>query len=213
MSDRILSPCIYVIAGTNGAGKSSIAGAMFVQHGVEYFNPDEIAKSIQVSDPGLRPDEANAVAWSEGKRLLERAIAERSSYAFETTLGGRTIASLLETALSRGMDVRVWYVGLNSVELHLARVRARVARGGHAIPETLIRERYDRSRLNLIQLLPKLTEVRIYDNSAEADPHTDASPRLKMVLHMIRGKVIETCNLRKVPKWAKPILAAALKRK
>jgi predicted ABC-type ATPase len=66
--------------------------------------------------------------------------------------------------------VRVWYVGLSSPELHIARVRARVAKGGHDIPEPRIRERYDASRLNLIRLLPRLSELWVYDNSVEADP-------------------------------------------
>jgi hypothetical protein len=65
----------------------------------------------------------------------------------------------------------MWFVGLSSAELHMARVRSRVARGGHDIPEERIRERYDRSRINLIELMPRLTELKVYDNSFEADPH------------------------------------------
>jgi predicted ABC-type ATPase len=186
---------------------------MFMHQGVEYFNPDEAARSIRLANPGLSVDDANALAWNEGKRLLERAIAERCTYAFETTLGGQTITGLLESAISSGIEVRVWYVGLNGVELHLSRVRSRVARGGHDIPEHRIRERYDNSRLNLIRLLPKLTELRIYDNSEAADPYTGAGPKPKLILHMTRRKVVETCALGMAPEWAKPILAAALKRR
>ena len=93
-----------------------------------------------------------------------------STFAFETTLGGKTITALLERALGAGGEVRIWYVGLSTPELHLARVRARVARGGHDIPEAQIRARYDASRLNLIRMLPHLTELRVYDNSVEAVP-------------------------------------------
>ena len=64
----------------------------------------------------------------------------------------------------------VWYVGLDSVERHLERIRARVARGGHAIPEDQVRRRYDQSRLNLVRLLPGLAELHVYDNSADGDP-------------------------------------------
>jgi predicted ABC-type ATPase len=56
-------PCIYVIAGTNGAGKSSIAGAMFLRQGVEYFNPDEASRLILTSNPGITQLEANSAAW------------------------------------------------------------------------------------------------------------------------------------------------------
>jgi len=203
-------PCIYVLAGTNGAGKSSIAGAMVRQNGADYFNPDEAARRIRSANPGMTQSDANSAAWYEGKRLLERAIAERFSFAFETTLGGNTITALLQRALAGGLQVRVWYVGLSSPELHIARVQSRVERGGHAIPEAAIRNRYDRSRLNLIQLLPQLTELRLYDNSVEADPHAGAAPELKLILHMVQGQVVDSCSLALTAEWAKPIVAAAL---
>ena len=109
--------------------------------------------------------------------MLERAIAEGIDYAFETTLGGKTIVSLLEEAGSGGIEVHVWYVGLSSPELHVARVKARVARGGHDIPEEKVRERYGHSVLNLIRLMPHLTELLVYDNSEEADPSMGKVPR------------------------------------
>ena len=128
----------------------------------------------------------------------------------ETTLGGHTIAALLEKATLAGIEVRVWYVGLESPELHIARVRARVQKGGHDIPEAKIRERYARSIWNLIRLLPKLVEVFVYDNSEEADPHSCRAPNPKLILHARNGKTVATCNLKEAPNWAKPILMAAL---
>jgi len=119
------------------------------------------------------------------------------------------MTALLERALSTGLEVRIWYVGLASAELHLARVRARVAKGGHDIPAVQVRARYDSSRLNLIRLLPRLTELRVYDNSAEADPRAGVAPSPELILHMVRGKVVESCALGRAPGWAKPILAAA----
>lgn len=211
MAEAVEPPCIYVLAGTNGAGKSSIAGAMLLQQGTEYFNPDEAAKRILSANPTLSQIDANSIAWNEGKRLLERAIRARLNFAFETTLGGHTIKSLLESALAEGIHVRIWYVGLNSPELHIARVRARVAKGGHDIPEARIRQRYDSSRVNLMELLSTITELRVYDNSEEADPSTGSVPEPKLILHMMHGQVINACELLFVPDWAKPIVAAALK--
>jgi predicted ABC-type ATPase len=202
---------IYVLAGTNGAGKSSIAGATFRASGAEYFNPDEAAAAIRAASPGMTQAEANSQAWFEGKRLLEKAIAERLDFAFETTLGGNTITNLLEHALEAGIEVRVWYAGLSSPELHIARVRARVAKGGHDIPEADIRGRYDRGLLNLIRVLPRLTELRVYDNSDEADPNSGVAPRPKLVLHLDAGRIMNPGDLASTPDWAKPIVAAAMK--
>src|SRR5688572_5180363 len=122
---------IHVIAGVNGAGKSSIAGAAFRDFGGEYYNPDEAAARLRHANPGIPVPESNSIAWHQGRRLLERAIAERLDFAFETTLGASTIPRLLAHATSIGIRVHIWYVGLASPELHIARVRARVRAGGH----------------------------------------------------------------------------------
>ena len=184
---------------------------MFRRSGGDYFNPDEATARILAANPGLSATDANSAAWHQGKRLLERAIAERLDFAFETTLGGHTISALLHEALAAGIDVRVWFVGLSSPELHLARVRSRVARGGHDIPEEKIRERFNRSRINPIELMPRLTELRVYDNSVEADPHAGRTPQPTLILHSVKGRVVETVELSKTPQWAKAMLAAAIK--
>ena len=211
MAKPNLVPCIYVLAGTNGSGKTSIAGAMLSAENTEYFNPDEAAAGILAAQPEISQTEANSIAWHQGRRLLERAIAERLNFAFETTLGGRTIPALLKTALDAGLQVRVWFLGLGSPDLNIARVRARVAKGGHHIPESTIRERYDRSRLNLIRLMPKLTELRVFDNSDEADPDAGKAPEPMLVLRTARGRIVGSCDLADTPEWAKPIVAAAIK--
>ena len=204
------SACIYVLAGANGAGKSSIGGAVIRKMGADYFNPDEATRRIRSASPRLPERDANVAAWHQGKRLLEAAIASRLVFAFETTLGGNTMTSLLREALEEGVEVRMWYVGLATPELHIARVRARVARGGHDIPESKIRERYERSRVNLIRLLPHLTELRVFDNSVDADPASGKAPAPLLVLHMVNGAIAALCDLSRVPEWAKPIVAAAM---
>jgi predicted ABC-type ATPase len=183
---------------------------MLLRQGVQHFDPDAAARLIAARNPGISPFDANSAAWREGRRLLQRAIAGRLDFAFETTLGGRTITALLEQARDAGLEVRVWYVGLEGVDLHLARVRSRVARGGHDIPEATIRDRYDRGRLNLIRLLPKLTELRVYDNSEDGDPSHGVRPRPRLLLHLRKGKVVSSCPLPRTPEWAKAILAAAI---
>jgi predicted ABC-type ATPase len=202
---------IYVLAGVNGAGKSSLAGAAFRAHGGDYYNPDEAARALKAANAALTQTQANAAAWQHGRTLLERAIAKRLDYAFETTLGASTIPRLLAEAAAQGIEVRVWYAGLATPELHLARVRARVARGGHDIPEQTIRRRFEHSRLNLIQLLPALAALRVYDNSAEAEPAAGKAPAPMLVLHMEQGRILNLQDLPRAPGWAKPIVAAALK--
>ena len=204
-------PCLWVLGGTNGAGKSSIGGALLRQSGGDYFNPDEVAASILRRDRSLSREQANARAWALGVRLLDDAIRFGRDHCFETTLGGGTIAARLMRALDAGHEVRIWYIGLSSPELHIARVAARVRSGGHPIPEADIRRRYDGSRRNLILLLPRLTELRLFDNTVEADPKRGQAPKPKLLLDWREGRIRAPKNLARTPEWAKAIVAQALK--
>ncbi len=201
---------ITVLAGINGAGKSSVAGAWIREAGGDYYNPDEFTRQIVRQNPGIDPAQANALAWTHGKEYLERAIAVGTDFAFETTLGAKTISALLLRAAREGMTVKICFVGLASVDHHLRRVAARVAAGGHDIPENNIRERWENSRLNIVRLLPHLAEFVLWDNSAEAD-FTRTSPAPVLLLHVVHGKITAPKNLSATPEWAKPIVAAALK--
>ncbi len=203
-------PTIHVLAGVNGAGKSSIGESEFNRKGSPVFNPDAIARQIRTLHPDIDLTLANAHAWQIGKSLLEQAIAEGSDYRFETTLGGRTIAQLLERAAQSGHRLHVWFCGLASAELHLRRVRSRVAHGGHDIPEQKIRERWTGSRENLIRLLPLIDHLRLYDNSHEADPAEGRQPQPVLLLEMKRRNITAPADLSGAPDWAQPIIAAAI---
>lgn len=201
---------IVVLAGTNGAGKSSIAGAALRGSGGEYFDPEEATRRILASSPGLARNAANSIAWHESLDRLQRAIAEGSTYAFETTLGGNTVAATLRDAAQAGTAVRIFYIGLASVEQHVERVRRRVEQGGHDVPEERIRLRYDKSRKNLVKLLPYLAELVVFDNAAEADPAAGRVPQPLEILHVKAGRIEDFCPPNQVPDWCKPIVQAAL---
>ena len=203
---------IFVLAGVNGAGKSSVGGAALLQKKVDYFNPDLAARALLDANPGLAAEAANAQAWEFGRKGLERALAQGLNFAFETTLGARTIPQMLLDGARQGAQVHLWYAGLSSPQLHLQRVQARVAAGGHDIPEAKIRERYETSRASLIRLLPHLASLRVYDNSAEGDPKAGQRPQPLLLLYMDGGRIVSHIGLDQVPQWAKPVMAVALGR-
>jgi len=212
MDDRLVRKAVItLLAGVNGAGKSSIGGAFLRAQGAEYFNPDEAARSMMKAQPGLLQTQANSLAWREGKRRLEAAIEEGSHYVFETTLGGGSITDVLLKAALNGAELHLWYAGLESVELHLQRVSARVRKGGHDIPEKDIRRRWFRSRTNLIRLLPRAVTLRVYDNSRERDPESGLAPEPRLLLAIDKGRLSYPPKkaLSKTPEWAKPIILAA----
>jgi len=202
---------LFVLAGVNGAGKSSLGGAAIQASGAEFFNPDVVAARLREQQPGLSAEQANGLAWTLGRRGLEKALADGLTYAFETTLGGNSIAKLLLEGARNGAQVHVWFAGLATPELHLRRIAARVAAGGHDIPEAKVKERFDASRSNLVKLMPRLASLRLYDNSFEADPRAGKRPQPVLLLQMQAGRVVSHAPLRSVPAWAKPLLAAALR--
>jgi predicted ABC-type ATPase len=202
-------PLLYVLAGVNGAGKSSIGGYLLEQAGLAWFNPDSFARELMAAT-GCGQDDANAAAWQESVRRLDQAVAEGRNYAFETTLGGTTIAAKLKAA-AQSHDVAIWFCGLASPALHIARVRSRVAAGGHDIPEAKIRERCRTSLANLIALMPHLAHLQVYDNSTEAAPSEAVQDPL-LVMEMADGTLLwpsAPTDLRRTPEWAKPLLEAA----
>lgn len=202
---------IVVAAGTNGAGKSVIVGEFLASRAdATYFNPDLIAKAM-VDRDGLTLSEANVRAWALGFDLLNRSIERNQDFSFETTLGGNSITQALMRAAASGLDVYIFYVGLDSPDRHIARVAARVARGGHPIPAEKIRERYSKSLANLIKLLACASEVRVYDNSTES---TDGTPRARMVLSMSERRIVNPPIdelVATAPAWARPVVAAAIR--
>lgn len=207
-----MRPVLYVLAGVNGAGKSSIGGHLLGLADVTWFNPDTFARELKAAT-GCSQEEATGPAWAEGLRRLDLAIAEKRHYAFETTLGGRTIPARILTA-SRTHDVLMWFCGLASPELHLRRVRARVAAGGHDIPEARIRARYPNALRNLVALLPRLAHLQVYDNSAEA-PFGRGVPDPVLVMEMMSGRLVfppatDRDALARTPDWAKPLVEAAM---
>ncbi len=207
----MIRPVLLVLAGANGAGKSSIGGNLLERAGLAWFNPDAFAREWKTTT-GCTQQAANELAWREGLRRLDEAVESGSSHAFETTLGGRTIAARLRVAVS-SHDVEIWFCGLASPELHIARVRLRVVSGGHDIPDSTIRMRFTTAQRNLIELMPHLNFLRVYDNSAEAEHGVVPDPVL--VLEMAAGRLVwpaarDIEALAVASGWAKPLLEMAL---
>ncbi len=163
-------PQVIVLGGPNGAGKTTVsrkalAGVFQIS---AFVNADTIAAGLSAYNP-------ESVAMKAGRLMLTRLhelAAARASFAFETTLASRSFAPWLRGLMASGYEVHLLYVWLRSPELAVARVRARIANGGHAIPEETIRRRYSRSLSNFTRLYsPMVDQWRVYDNSGD-------SPRL-----------------------------------
>ncbi len=164
-TNRNAPPVIHIIAGSNGAGKTTFARQILPNTGVdEFLNADLIAA-------GLSPLHPETSVFEAGRLLLKRwhALASKGqSFAFETTLSGRTYADMLSTARQEGFVIRLTYLWIPSVNIALKRIRNRVKKGGHNVPEKDVRRRYPVSLRHFFQIyLPLADDAALWDVSVK----------------------------------------------
>ena len=158
---------IVIIAGPNGAGKTTFASEFLPREAgcPDFINADLIAR-------GLSPFAPEDAAFEAGKVMLSMMagrVKARRSFAFETTLSGLGYARSIPRWRRAGYHVKMIFLSLPSVELALARIRSRVAQGGHDVPETVVRRRFGRGLRNFEQIYRGLVNAWVlYDNSGPA---------------------------------------------
>ncbi|MEN1990798.1 zeta toxin family protein [Paenibacillus hubeiensis] len=156
------SPSMTVFAGTNGAGKSQLTSILQHQNpNVKVIDADAIAKTMK----HLPQNQADFAAGREAVKQVRECIKQGIDFSIETTLGGQNVLRQMEMAKAAGFSINMYYVGLNSVDLHIDRVAQRVAQGGHHIPEEDIRRRYQTSMENLPKAMRLADRTIIFDNS------------------------------------------------
>jgi predicted ABC-type ATPase len=139
-------PQIVIIAGPNGAGKTSFANKHFdkPRAGLAYLNADEIARDMAEA-AGLSQALRDVRAAKAMLRRMDALVADGASFVFETTLASLSYARKIPGWRRRGYAVGLIYLRLPDVAAAIARVRRRVAQGGHGVPEATIRQRFSRS--------------------------------------------------------------------
>ncbi len=156
---------IIIIAGANGAGKTTFARE-FLPHEANcpiFINADLIAA-------GLSPFAPETAAVRAARLMLDEIavrVRRRDSFALETTLSGLTYARSIPAWQRSGYQVKLIFLQLPNAELAIARVAARVAQGGHHIPDAIIRRRFARGWLNFNETYKKIVDSwLLYDNSS-----------------------------------------------
>jgi len=165
-------PNLYVIAGCNGAGKTTASYTILpeILDCKEFVNADNIAA-------GLSPFNPERVALEAGRIMLSRIhdlLEERADFAFETTLSTRSYVSLIKDAKEKGYDVTLLYLWLDSPDHAIKRVAKRVAKGGHHIPDDVVKRRYYRGIKNLIQLYTPLCDKWLVFDNMDVEPQVVA---------------------------------------
>ena len=177
-------PTIYLIAGCNGAGKTTFATEFLRKRAalVRFLNADEIAR-------GLSPLAPTQVALKGGRILLSEVkgcVAKRESFALESTLSGKTYLTLLKDARVKGYHLQLHYLRIATVADAIERIRQRVLQAGHHVPTEDVKLRFGRSLQNLVKsYLPIADQWVIWDNTSF--PATNiASSRTHTILQVQR---------------------------
>ncbi len=162
-------PNLFIIAGPNGAGKTTYA-RRFLNEELrigEFVNADLIAA-------GLSPFAPDKAAFEAGRLMLKRLrdlAARREDFSFETTLSGRAYAPLLREVRAAGYRIRLDFLWIPTLDLTRDRVKQRVAKGGHDIPDEVQQRRFHLGVRNLAELYrPLVNHWRLYENTGK-EPH------------------------------------------
>jgi len=161
---RRKAPNCYIIAGSNGAGKTTFATRFLPGYAkcINFINPDLIARGLSPFDPDR--------ALIRAGRLVSERIREmrdtRAEFAFETTLSGRAYLRVIADLRATGYRIHMFYLWIPGPELALLRIRERVEQGGHNVPARDVQRRFRRTLDNLLHLYrPHLDSLRLFDNS------------------------------------------------
>jgi predicted ABC-type ATPase len=181
--NELEKPSFWIVAGPNGSGKSTFYDRADIEgfgRSIWIINPDLLTGQI-CEQENLHREEANKAALDRIWNWLRASIRVHHTIGVETVLSTPKYRRLVKLAKSFGFEIRLLYVTLETAELNIERVRLRVAKGGHDVPEEKIRSRRQRSFKQLPWFLKSADLALIFDNSS-------SKPKL---IGRKRGGVIE----------------------
>src|SRR5215472_6488596 len=155
---------LYIIAGPNGVGKTTFARKFLPKYAncKNFVNADLIAQ-------GMSPFSPESAAMRAGRLMLTEIdlfSQKQVSFGFETTLSGRMYLNLVQRLKKKGYTVHLFFLFVEAVDVTLSRIRERVLKGGHDVPENVVRRRFDRSVRNFFhEYQPLVDSWYLFDNT------------------------------------------------
>jgi predicted ABC-type ATPase len=186
---------LWVLAGGNGAGKSTFYNRHLAKYGIKFVNADLIAKDIDSENPEDLSYQAATVAAKIRGDLISQGV----SFCFETVFSHQSKIDFLASAKANGYTIILVYIHLFDSSLNEARVKQRVSEGGHSVPTEKIHSRIPRTMQYIKTALSIVDEARILDNSSKENP-------FRQILVMKSGNFESKAD--PLPEWAKNLLPA-----
>ncbi|MBS9776144.1 MAG: zeta toxin family protein [Fusobacterium sp.] len=158
---------LYIFAGVNGAGKSTLYNSNIVTNLEKIFNnsvrinTDEIVRTF-----GDWKNEADQIKAARiAIKLRNECFKEGKSFNEETTLTGKSILKVIDKAEQLKYKIHLFYVSVDNPEIAKERIKNRVKKGGHHIPDKVVEKRYYESIENLQKIINKCDVIKIFDNT------------------------------------------------
>ena len=169
-------PELYIIGGCNGSGKTTISKQIlpYFLNIYEYFNADKIAYNLSP----FRQESVAIKAEKLMRKMLNYLCQNQVNFAFETTLSGLNYIRFLQQYQNKSYQINLIYLWLNNPQLAIARVKQRVASGGHNIPEDVIIHRYYRGQKKLIESYIPLCDTWVIFNNTNFPSQLIAEKRI-----------------------------------
>lgn len=184
---------LWVLAGGNGAGKSTFYNLYLAKYGIKFVNADLIAKDLDSENPeGLSYHAATLAA-----NIREDLISQGVSFCFETVFSHESKIDFLAQAKANGYTIILVYIHLFDSSLNEARVKQRISEGGHSVPIEKIHSRIPRTLQLIKTALSIVDEARILDNSSKDDP-------FQQIIVMKSGNYETKTD--PLPEWARDLL-------
>lgn len=185
---------IWILAGANGAGKSTFYNHYLRDYGIKFVNSDLIAKEINPNNPEKTSYNAASIAAVIRNDLISQGV----SFCYETVFSHESKIDFISQAKGMGYKVIMVYIHLTDPALNEARVYQRIAEGGHSVPSDKIYSRIPRVMKHIKTALTIVDEAWILDNSSEKE-------RFKQIAVMKSGKY--EIKVEPIPDWIKEILS------
>ncbi len=186
-------PQLWVLAGGNGAGKTTFYRLLLEPRGVLFANADQVARQMNPANPAQESYRAAQLV----ARLREQLLRQRKSFCFETVFSHPSKVDFVAQAKAADYEIILVIVHLSSVALNNARVRQRVSEGGHYVPPDKVEGRVPRTLANLHAALPLCDQIQIFDNSSAEAPFEPVA--------VVRNQTLGF-HADPMPEWARALL-------
>lgn len=189
-----VSKQLWILAGGNGAGKTTFYEKLLAPKGIRLVNADMIAKIINPNNP----ESVSYKAASLVDKIREKFLYQGITFCFETVFSHVSKIDFVAKAKANSYEIILIYIHLDTLELNEARVYQRVTEGGHNVPVAKIQSRIPRTIKNIAKTLPLVNEARLLNNSSRDNP-------FQVVATVKQGGRKYAIN--PLPEWAEYILS------